>query len=42
MNDEWIVNVDRDLVDYCLRAENWFFFIPSKLLKYIGYLLTYF
>jgi hypothetical protein len=30
------------LVDYCRRGENWFFFSPSKFMKYIGYLLTYF
>lgn len=42
MRVEWIVNADRDLVDYCIKAENWFLFSPSKFLKYIGYLLTYF
>ena len=42
MKVEWILNLDRVRVDYCIRGENWDFLNPSKLMKYIGYLLTYF
>lgn len=42
MKDEWKMNPDGVLVDYDRSRENWSFSIPSKMMKYIGYLLTHF
>lgn len=42
MKIEWTVNAYRFLVDYCIMVEKRFFFCPSKFMKYLGNLLTYF